>query len=70
MKLEFSAKPSRIECVDDDGSSVFVVTPLPGGGASIHLAPTTSKTMTLDQIAPLIRQALVDLRLVSDEDAT
>ena len=64
MKLDIY--PTRIECVDETGDLVFSVESFDEYVASLAVKATLS-VADWDQIAPLIRQALVDLRLV---DAT
>jgi len=61
--------PKRIECIDEDGEVVFSVEAIDDGGADVTITELMSAAKW-DQIAPLIRQALVDLRLASEVDAT
>jgi hypothetical protein len=67
MKLDIY--PTRIECVDETGEKVFSVESFDASTASIDV-PGLLTYAKWDQLAPLIRQALVDLRLVSEVDAT
>lgn len=66
MKLDIY--PTRIECVDDAGEKVFSVEAFDTSTASIDV-PYVLTPAQWDQIAPLIRQALVDLRLDGDVTA-
>jgi len=61
MKLDIY--PTRIDCERDDGALMFRIKTYSETAAEIVM-PTPMNASQWDQIAPLIRQALVDLRLV------